>query len=47
MKAFISGVIAALIIAVGAAVILQTMNKSVDVAFTTEGARVSLETHQN
>lgn len=47
MKAFISGVIAALIIAVGAAVILQTMNKPVDVAFTTEGARVTHETHQN
>ncbi|MFN4311787.1 MAG: hypothetical protein ACK4FK_14480 [Ferrovibrio sp.] len=47
MKAFVSGVIAALVIAVGAAVILQTMNKPVDVVFTTEGARVSPETHQN
>lgn len=47
MKAFISGVIAALVIAVGAAVILQTMNKPVDVAFTTEGARVTHEMHQN
>lgn len=47
MKAFISGVIAALIIAAGAAVILQTVNKPVDVAFTTEGARVTHESHQN
>ncbi len=47
MKAFISGVIAALVIAVGAAVILQTMNKAVDVAYTTEGARVTHEAHQN
>ncbi|WP_300300218.1 hypothetical protein [Ferrovibrio sp.] len=43
MKAFISGVIAALIVAAGAAVILQTVNKPVDMAFSTDSARVSPE----
>jgi len=47
MKAFVSGLIAALIIAIGAAFILQTVNKPVDVAFSTEGARVTHEGHQN
>ncbi|WP_341894702.1 hypothetical protein [Ferrovibrio terrae] len=45
MKAFVSGLIAALVIAIGAAFILQTVNKSVDVAFSTEGARVTPEQH--
>jgi hypothetical protein len=47
MKAFVSGLIAALLIAIGAAYILQTVNKPVDVAFSTEGARVTHEAHQN
>lgn len=46
MKAFLAGLIASLIIAIGAAFILNSVNKPVDVAFTTEGARVSHE-HQN
>lgn len=46
MKAFVAGLAAALIIAVGAAFILNTVNKPVDVAFSTEGARVTHE-HQN
>jgi hypothetical protein len=46
MKAFVSGVIVALVIAVGAAYILQAVNKPADVAFSTEGARVTHE-HQN
>jgi hypothetical protein len=46
MKAFIAGLVAALIIAIGAAFILQMVNKPVDVAFSTEGARVTHE-HQN
>jgi hypothetical protein len=44
MKPFISGVIAALIIAIGSAYVLQMVNKTADVAFSTEGARV---THEN
>lgn len=47
MKAFLAGVIAALVIAVGAAVILQNTNKSADMAYTTQSARPSPETHQN
>ncbi|WP_430397832.1 hypothetical protein [Ferrovibrio sp.] len=47
MKAFVAGLIAALVIAVGSAYILNTVNKPVDVAFSTEGARVSPEAHQN
>lgn len=46
MKAFIAGLVAALIIAIGSAFILQTVNKPVDVAFSTDGARVTHE-HQN
>lgn len=46
MKAFIAGLVAALIIAIGSAFILQTVNKPVDVAFSTGGARVTHE-HQN
>ncbi len=47
MKAFVSGLIAALVIAIGAAFLLQTVNKPVDVVFSTEGARVTPEMHQN
>jgi uncharacterized protein YxeA len=47
MKAFVSGLIAALVIAIGAAFILQAVNKPADVAFSTEGARVTHDTHQN
>ncbi|HLT76102.1 MAG TPA: hypothetical protein VKZ87_01840 [Ferrovibrio sp.] len=47
MKAFIAGVVAALVIAVGAAVILQNSNKTVDMAYTTQSARPTLEMHQN
>lgn len=46
MKAFVSGLIAALIIAIGAAFILNTVNKPAEVAYSTEGARVTPE-HQN
>ncbi|WP_185973641.1 hypothetical protein [Ferrovibrio terrae] len=46
MKAFVAGLVAALIIAIGAAFILQTVNKPADVAFSTGGARVTHE-HQN
>lgn len=46
MKAFVAGVIAALIIAIGSAFILQTINKPADVAYSTGGARVTHE-HQN
>lgn len=46
MKAFVAGLIAALVIAIGAAFILNSVNKPVDVAFTTDGARVTHE-HQN
>lgn len=46
MKAFVAGLVAALIIAIGAAFILNSVNKPVDVAFTTDGARVTHE-HQN
>jgi hypothetical protein len=46
MKAFVAGVIAALIIAIGSAYILQTVDKPADVAFSTGGARVTHE-HQN
>lgn len=46
MKAFVSGLIASLVIAIGAAYILDAMNKPVDVAFSTDGARVTHE-HQN
>lgn len=47
MKAFLTGLVAALVIAVGSAFILQMVNKPVDVAFSTDGARVTHETHQN
>jgi hypothetical protein len=47
MKPFIAGIIAALVIAIGAAYILQMVNKPADVAFSTDGARVTHETHQN
>lgn len=47
MKPFIAGAIVALVVAIGAAYILQAVNQPVDMAFTTEGARVSPETHQN
>jgi hypothetical protein len=46
MKAFIAGLVAALIIAIGSAFILQTVNKPADVAFSTGGARITHE-HQN
>lgn len=46
MKAFIAGLVVALIIAIGSAFILQTVNKPVDVAFSTGDARVTHE-HQN
>lgn len=46
MKAFIAGLVAALIIAIGSAYILQMVNKPADVAFSTDGARVTHE-HQN
>ncbi len=46
MKAFIAGLVVALAIAISSAYILQTVNKSVDVAFSTDGARVTHE-HQN
>lgn len=46
MKAFIAGLIVALAIAIGSAYILQTLNKSAEVAFSTDGARVTHE-HQN
>jgi len=46
MKAFIAGLVAALVIAIGAAFILQMVNKPADVAFSTDGARVTHE-HQN
>lgn len=46
MKAFVAGLVAALVIAIGAAFILNSVNKPVDVAFTTDGARVTHE-HQN
>lgn len=47
MKAFLAGVVAALIIAVGAAVILQNTNKTADMAYTTQSARPTPEMHQN
>lgn len=47
MKAFVTGLIAALVIAIGAAFILNSVNKPVDTAFSTSAARVSPETHQN
>lgn len=47
MKPFIAGIIAALVIAIGAAYILQMVNKPADVAFSTEGARITHEMHQN
>jgi hypothetical protein len=47
MKAFIAGLVAALVIAVGAAVILQTANQTVEMAYTTQSARISPEAHQN
>jgi hypothetical protein len=47
MKAFLAGVVAALVIAVGAALLLQTYNKSVDMAYTTESARPGGNGHQN
>jgi len=40
MRAFIAACAAALIIAVCGAVILNNMNKSAEVAFSTSGARV-------
>lgn len=47
MKPFIAGIIAALVIAIGSAYILQMVNKPADVAFSTTDARVTHETHQN
>ncbi len=47
MKAFIAGLVAALVVAVGAAMILQTANRTVDMAYTTQSARVSPDIHQN
>ncbi|HEX6957823.1 MAG TPA: hypothetical protein VF194_07545 [Ferrovibrio sp.] len=47
MKAFLAGLVAALLIAVGAALILQQVNKPADVAFTSADARVTHEAHQN
>lgn len=47
MKAFVAGLIAALVIAIGSAAILQTVDKPSEVAFTTQGARISSGTHQN
>ncbi len=41
MKAFIAGTAAALVIAVVAALVLDTVNKPVDTAFTAQSARVS------
>jgi uncharacterized protein YxeA len=46
MKAFLAGLVAALIIAIGSAFILQAVNKPADVAFATGDARVTHE-HQN
>ena len=40
MKAFISAVIAALVIAIGASYVLSTQQKSVSTAFTTSSVRV-------
>lgn len=47
MKAFVAGLVAALLIAIGAALALQQINKPADVAFTSANARVTHETHQN
>ena len=47
MKAFIAGAVAALIIAVGAAIILQNTDKTADMAYTTQSARPTAEMHQN
>lgn len=41
MKAFIFGALAAIILAVVAAVILQNANLTVDTAFTASSARIS------
>ena len=46
MKPFIAGIVAALVIAIGSAYILQMINKPADVAFSTDGTRVTHE-HQN
>lgn len=46
MKAFVAGLVVALIVAIGSAFILQTINKPADVAFSTTDARVTHE-HQN
>lgn len=46
MKAFVAGLIAALVIAIGAAFILNSVNRPADVAFSTDAARVTHE-HQN
>ena len=40
MKAFISAVIVAVVVAVGAAFVLNTQQKTADKAFATSGARV-------
>ncbi|WP_298725699.1 hypothetical protein [uncultured Ferrovibrio sp.] len=47
MKAFIAGIVAALVIAIGAAVILENINQPAEMAFTTQSVRVSAENHQN
>lgn len=46
MKAFTASLAVALVVAIGASYVLKMVNKPVDVAYSTEGARVSAE-HQN
>lgn len=41
MKAFVSGTVVALVMAIAAAVILDTVNKPATTAFTTPSARIS------
>lgn len=45
MKAFIAGVVAALVIAIGSAVILQSMDQGADMAYSTTAARVTPDAH--
>jgi hypothetical protein len=45
MKAFISAVIVAVIVAVGAAFVLDSQQKTADKAFATSGARVGNPGH--
>lgn len=40
MKSFVTGIVAAIVIAVIGAVALNMLQKPVDVAFTTSGARI-------